>query len=239
MTVNTLLRSLKPKMPYILAGTSVLGFALTLKSAWTTFPKAQLQLEEARIAYQDYRGKQPTKLEETKAIIRLTAPTLIFAGLTVTSMIAYVTITRQQIAALASAYAVLNEKFNEYRRHVEADTDAKVMATISRNSTDEDFGAENLLYYIDHYDNMFNRTAYQVLKAENALNHLLTRECCASLTDFFNLLGLEPTPISDMLGWDDSTPWIEIRHEKVILDDGLECYMIKFDTEPSTDFLPF
>ncbi len=239
MTVNTLLRSLKPKVPYILAGTSVLGFALTLKSAWDTFPKAQIQLEEARIASQDFRGRYLTKAEEAKVVAHYITPTLIFAGLTATSMVAYVVMTRQQVTALTSAYALLNEKFNEYRAQVDKQTDAKVMATISRDSTDEDLGAENLLYYIDHYDSMFNRTAYQVLKAENELNHLLNRECCASLTDFFKLLGLEATPISDMLGWDDSTPWIEIHHEKVVLDDGLECYMIKFDTEPSIDFLPF
>ena len=239
MNIHPFIRAIKPKIPYVLAFTSVAGLALSLKSAWNTFPKAQIELDEARLASVKYNDRPLEKKEEAKVVAPIVIPTVAIASLTAASMVGYIIFTRQQLTAMTAAYAMLEQKFKEYRKAVEARTDAKAMATISREGLAEDYKEECLLFYIDHYDSMFNRTSYDVLEAEYNLNKLLTKECCASLSDFFKFLHLDPTPISDMLGWDDSTPWIDFKHERVVLDDGLECYMIKFENEPSPDFLPF
>lgn len=75
--------------------------------------------------------------------------------------------------------------------------------------------------------------------AEYNTNREFVMNGCLSLSDLFKRLDIDPTSITDMLGWGSETKWINFQHDKVTLDDGLECYIIKIENEPTIDYLPF
>ena len=70
-----------------------------------------------------------------------------------------------------------------------------------------------------------------LIKAENMLNQELAASGRVSMNDFFRFLHLDPLPYANHVGWCDHGDYheIEFQHEKMELDDGLECILINMD----------
>ena len=61
-------------------------------------------------------------------------------------------------------------------------------------------------------------------------------EMYISLTEFYNEIGLEPTKISDDLGWDLDDGLIELDISSQITDDGRPCIVIDYLVAPRYDY---
>ena len=61
------------------------------------------------------------------------------------------------------------------------------------------------------------------------------------MNEFYDFLGIEETKEGDMLGWavEDEFYWVDFDHRKVELEDGMECYIIDTQFEPSTKLLEY
>jgi hypothetical protein len=64
-------------------------------------------------------------------------------------------------------------------------------------------------------------------KAENTINHKINHELYVRLDDFYDLLGLEPTSISNDLGW-DSDKLLELQFTPVFSEDGEPCLAFEY-----------
>jgi hypothetical protein len=82
-----------------------------------------------------------------------------------------------------------------------------------------------------------------VLKAENLVNRDLVMQDWATVNDFYGYLKIDTIDCGDIIGW--STPmnydmywqtWVDFHHEKVTMEDGLECIIISFSQEPYYGF---
>lgn len=79
------------------------------------------------------------------------------------------------------------------------------------------------------------------MQAEYHLNRIFVTEGgCVCLNEFYEYLGLDPTPNGEKVGWNmyyDETFWIDFNHRKVTMDDGLECYIIETAFMPTEEAL--
>lgn len=240
MNTQLITKLLKEHSSKIIAAASIIGFGLTLHSAWKSFPKAKADIEEADYYSEKYTGKPLSTPQRVKIFAKDNAHTIMFAASTIALMGVEYKVMSNEIAALKASYFLLDNRFKEYKRRF-ADPD-KNDAELATPCTDVPVifsSDETKTFYIDHYNKFFERSVYDVMTAEYDANRALTMNGCLSLSDVFQLFRIEPTSITDKLGWGTETKWIEFDHKLVRLDDGLECYIIKIDNEPTLDYLPF
>ena len=156
-------------------------------------------------------------------------------------------LSHKQIKAISSAYILLDQTFKEYKRKVKelygenADREVKkeIMNDLYEESDISPEG-EKIIFYEEHYGKLFERTMLEVLQAEYDLNRRFALAGEASVNDFLDLLGLEHVEFGNCIGWLSNSnydfyghPWIEFKHEKMTLDDGMECVYINIDSLPS------
>ena len=86
-----------------------------------------------------------------------------------------------------------------------------------------------------NFQRYFRATNETVMRAEYELNKLLSLDCYATLNEWYDLLGIEKVDYGETVGWSGAqmfdmywSAWIEFEHEKVIFDDGLECFLIPY-----------
>ena len=59
------------------------------------------------------------------------------------------------------------------------------------------------------------------------------------MNELYSFLGIEPTQYGSEVGWsicDDEIYWIDFNHRKVVMDDGLEIYIIEIPYTPSVEY---
>ncbi len=221
--------------------------------------KASKLVEEAK----QEKGDELDKVE----IIKTAGPAYIPAVLVGTSTIACIfganILNKKQQASIASAYALLDASYKEYKGKLkdlygdeahqnivnsimvekadDIDVNSSYLCTSCDLSLEENTG-EPRLFYDEHSSRYFEATIEQVMNAEYHLNRNYILRGYTYLNEFYEFLGIEETDYGSVLGWapnDDGMYWIDFNHRKVVLDDGLEVYVIEMPFEPSYDFLDY
>ena len=160
------------------------------------------------------------------------------------------TLNKQRQAALMSAYALLDNSYKEYKKKVEEsygeEASSHIREEIAKDKyVDEDIKVEDgkRLFYDEFSGRYFESTTKDVIEAEYNLNRQMAYNGGAYLNEFYEFLGLEPIEAGSELGWSQGilqsmywAEWVEFDHERVVMDDGLECYIIVIRYEPVVDF---
>ena len=158
-------------------------------------------------------------------------------------------LNKHQQTALASAYALLNCSYEQYKNKVKEiygdDAHDNIVSSITKEEyknvsfeqccKDIDDYSEPRLFYDDFSKRYFETSIEQVLLAEYHINRNYILRGHASLNEFYNFLGLKPTDYGDIFGWsikNEKTKWIDFNHNKAIIDDDLECYIIEMQIYP-------
>lgn len=222
------------------------GVVATTVMAVKATPKALELLEQAEIE----KDEPLTVLEK----IRVAGPSYIPAVLVGVSTIACVfganVLNKRQQASLLSAYALLDNSYKEYKKKVSAlygeDADKHVQNELAKDAykeADIEYEDNKLLFYDEYSRQYFNATMEDVLNAEYTLNRDFAYHGYAVLNELYDLLKLPRTDYGDILGWNSYMlheyqwySWIEFNHRKVIMDDGLELYILEIITDPVPDF---
>ena len=158
-------------------------------------------------------------------------------------------LNKRSQAAMVSAYALLDNSYKEYKKKVEElygeGADARVKGEVARdkyNADDISRDDEKLLFYDYFSERYFESTMEEVMQAEYEINRELHTKDYAYLNEFYDLLGLDHIQSGWDLGWSMGASyahywktWIDFRHEKVEMEDGMECYIITM-TEPIPNF---
>lgn len=231
--------------PTILTCLGVLGMVTTTVMAVRATPKAMQLLEKAE-------KEKETKL--TKCEIIVTAgPAYIPATLIGVSAIVCVfganILNKKQSASLASAYALLENSYREYREKlielygVEADQqirDAIVRTNCDYHQIGCDIPDEKLIWHDEISGETFEAYEKEVMDAEYHLNRNFTMRGYASLNEFYEFMGLPQTEYGNAVGWSmsDGYCWIDFEHHLVSRDDGgTPIYTIWMVFPPSHDYL--
>ena len=238
---------LKRNSSTILTCVGAAGVIATTVSAVKATPKAMLAIEQAK----KEKGEDLTKLETVKIAGPAYIPTAVLGVSTLACIFGANVLNRHGQASLMSAYALLDRSYKDHKKKFEElygeEASSKVRAAIAKDTYEEQPippVAEGERLYYDYYSGRyFESTPAAVKTAEYELNRKLMMDDCAYLNEWYYLLNIDPVDHGLDFGW--STPansdmywqtWVDFHHEKVVMDDGLECIIISFQQEPYSDF---
>lgn len=206
-------------------------------------PKAMTRIENAK----EEKGEELTKLQTVVAAAPAYIPPIIAGVATIACMFGANTMNKRQQASLASAYALLDTSYKEFKKKVEdvygEGSTQKVQAEIAKDKYAEsdlepDDGMQ--LFYDEFSGRYFESTIENVLRAEYDINRDLDFCECATLNDFYDYLGMVPIEGGDELGWSKDhnqekywQTWIDFGHHKTTMSDGLEVTIITMFGEPT------
>ena len=237
---------LKRNSATILTCVGAAGVIATTVTAVKATPKAVRLLEEAK----KEKGEDLTKLEIVKIAGPAYAPAIALAASTLACIFGANILNKKGQASLMSAYALADNTYKDYKKKVEElygeEAGAQVRAGIAKDTYEEDkptVSDGKLLYYDFYSDRYFEATAATVQRAEYELNRSLMMDDYAYLNDWYKHIELEPLEHGYDFGWTTYAnsdaywqTWVDFHHEKVVMDDGLECIIISFQQDPYPDF---
>lgn len=218
------------------------GVVVTSVMAIKATPKALERIEQAK----EEKGEDLTKLEIINTAGVVYIPTFIMGASTIACIVGANVLNKKKQAALMSAYALLDSSYKEYKKKTEElygeDAHKNIVSEIAKDKY-EPTENEGQLFYDEYSGRYFTSTMENVIKAEYEFNRLLAQDSGLYLNEWFELVGLDRTDYGDYLGWSVFELvetywycWVEFQHEKVVMDDGMECYIITMLMEPTFDF---
>lgn len=230
----------------ILTCIGAFGMVATTVMAIKATPKAIALIENAK----EEKGDDLTKFETIKTACPVYLPTIAIGTVSIVSIFSANILNKKKQAALISAYAALDQTHKNYKKKVSdvygEDANHKVLEELAKDEykkediPDEDDG--KLLYYDNYSNQYFRATSEEVLNAQYNINRVLAEDSYMTVNEYLHYMGLKPTDHGHEIGWSVSqmydmywTGWFEFCHEKVIMDDGLECTII-YITDPTSDF---
>ena len=234
------------------------GVIFTTVLAVKATPKATQLLKEA----EEEKGERLTVVETIKTAGPTYIPTALSGLGTVTCIFGANVLNKHNQAALVSAYSLIDSSYKQYKQKlkelygeeahnnivdsiaVEKAKDVGIHSECLCNGcslTNEESCGEPVLFYDEYGNRYFETTIEQVITAEYHLNRNFTLRGYSTLNELYEFLGLEETEYGSTVGWtvEDELYWIDFNHRKVVLDDGLECYILETPWGPSTDFLEY
>ena len=233
---------LKKNASTILTCIGSAGVIATSVMAVKATPKALALLENAETE----KREKLTKIEKIKVVGPAYIPSVLIGASTIACIFGANILNQRQQTALMSAYALLNNSYKDYKKKTKELYDNDVENTV-RNEITKDKYNENpspvendmQLFYDEFSQRYFESTTENVIHAEHEVNRMLTIEHSIYLNDFYVLLGIDRVDYGDYLGWSmdkmveiQQNSWIDFHHQKVIMEDGLECTIISMYTEP-------
>lgn len=237
---------LKRNSGTILTCVGAAGVIATTVTAVKATPKAMLLLEKAK----EEKGEELTKLETVKVAGPAYIPTVLLGVGTLACVFGANVLNQRAQASLMSAYALVDSTYKDYRKKVDElygeEAGAQVRAGIAKDKYEDNpvpTEEGKQLYYDFYSGKYFQATPYDVKRAEYELNRTLMLDDCAYLNEWYHLLDLEPLEHGLDFGWSTCAnmdaywqTWVDFHHEKVTMDDGLECTIISFMQDPFPDF---
>lgn len=237
---------LKKNGSTILTVAGGVGVVATSVMAVKATPKALYLLEQAK----EEKGKELTKFESVQVAGPVYIPSIIIGASTIACVFGANALNKRQQAALMSAYALLDNSYKEYKAKVKGlyseDADTMVKNSIAKDKYEKEeivVDDGKRLFYDEFSGRYFESTSEDVIKAEYELNREMASHGGVYLNRFYELLNIPTTEEGKTLGWSlgilsDThwAYWIEFDHDKVVMDDGLECYIIRMRHEPVADF---
>jgi hypothetical protein len=234
--------------PIILTAIGVTGTITTAYLASKATVKAVELLRDEREYNHDQKIEVPLSSKEIFALTwKLYIPAASSAALTVAAIICANRISSRRAAALAVAYSLSEKAFEEYRTKIldkmgdkkeRAVRDEIVQDHIARNPISQSTviitGNGDVLCYDDFTGRYFTSTVEKLRKAENDINHQLIHDHYASLSDFYDALGLPQTGVSDNVGW-NLDRMLELTITGALTDDSRPCLAISYEVSPAGD----
>jgi hypothetical protein len=238
----------------LLTGAGVAGTVATAVLSGRASFKAALFLadEDRRDAASAERENIPfvplTTFERVKVVWPQYIPTVGIGTLTITSIIFSNRISAKEAAALATAYGLSERAFSEYKEKV-VEKLGQNKETAVRNEIAQDrinahpvntkelilAGAGEVLCYDQLTGRYFMSSVESIKRAENAVNYEIVNHDSASLSKFYDEVGLSPTPYSDSVGWDIDNR-CEIQFSTVMSIDDRPCISVDFARWPKPDY---
>lgn len=240
-------RFLKRNGSTILTCVGAVGAVATTVTAVRATPKALMLLENAK----EEKGDALTKLETVKIAAPVYIPSALIGVSTLACIFGANVLNQRSQASLMSAYALVERGYKEYRNKVDELYGEEAGSQVRSGIVKDKYEAQpirtvedgKMLYYDFYSSRYFEASPTFVKTAEYELNRKLMMDDCAYLNEWYYLLDLEPLEHGLDFGWSTCAnsdmywqTWVDFHHEKVVMDDGLECIIISFSQEPYHNF---
>jgi len=220
------------------AGASVLASVQFTKATF----KAAKRIQDAQFVINTHEKSRPMskgeKVELVWKLYILPAGTL---GIAVSSIVLAQRINMKRAAALAAAYSLSQDHFDEYREKILAKFGTtKEQQARDEIAQDQVNRTENRLVLVDstdvlcfdQYSERYFRGSMERLKqAMNTINFRLNTRGFASLSDFYELIGLKPTVWSDEVGWNNKNQ-LDLHFSSTLTQEGQPCIAFEYNINP-------
>jgi hypothetical protein len=205
--------------------------------------------EQRRYDEDDSEGYQLLDLRQSIDLVwALYIPPVGVGVLTILAIITANRVDAQKAAALAAAYGVSERTLLEYREKVVERLGEKKEKAI-RDEIDQDrltknpvqdrqviiAGSGEVLCYDNISGRYFQSSMEELRQAENKVNYELVHHNQASLSFFYDQVGLPPTRHSDEVGW-NSNNLLEINYSTQMSTDNRPCIVVDFVVGPITGY---
>ena len=96
----------------------------------------------------------------------------------------------------------------------------------------------DVLCYDAYAGRYFRSDVEKIRKAQNDINEQILHSNYASLSDLYQLIGLESTAVSEEVGW-NTDKMLEIKFTTALTDDNKPCLVINFEVSPARQYFRF
>jgi hypothetical protein len=189
-----------------------------------------------------------TRMDKAKLVWRLYIPPAGLCLTTLTCIIVANKIASKKIAALALASGISERALQEYKAKVVEKLgerqDTKIRDEIAQDRVNKHpvnsrevvlAGTGEVLCYDMTTGRYFQSTVEDIKRAENKINHALNNFMHASLSEFYEEIGLPPTSFTDNVGWNANNR-VEVQLSTVMSSDQRPCVAVDFAYPPFTDY---
>jgi hypothetical protein len=188
-----------------------------------------------------------SKTEKAQLVWKEYLPPVAVGITTVTCIIMANRVSSKKIAAIAVASTISERTYQEYKDKVVEKLGPKQETAISDEIAQDKInnnpasnqviiaGSGDVLCFEPLTGRYFNSTIETVKKAENKVNFEIIHYDSASLSTFFEEIGLAPTDYSDMVGWNVANR-MEVSFSTTMSEDNRPCLVVGFTTMPSMNY---
>jgi hypothetical protein len=229
--------------PAILTAVGVAGVVTTAILTGKASYKASRILGEAS-------PHLPTK-DKVELVWKLYIAPVTMGALTITAIVAGHTISDRRAAAVAAAFSLSETAIQEYKDKVKTKIgeakEQKLREEIAQDRVNRNpprsnqvivTGTGKVLCYETYAGRYFYSSKVKIERIQNEINHRRINDNYVSLSDFYYLLGLEHTSISDNVGWNLDKEF-NIEYDTVLAeyeDQQIPCLTLTFSVFPITGY---
>lgn len=235
--VNKATRLVKAHSPELLAALGASGVLSTSylvgKASFEAAKK--LESEAADMSVKD----------KVKIVWKLYIPAGISGVVTIGCVIGSTKVSGSRTAAAVTAYSITERAFSEYREKVVEEIGKGKEQKIRDEIAQEHVSAmplgsrEVIILGTGHvlccelFTGRYFRSDMETLRqTQNQINQMIISALYIAIGDFYELVGLSPTSVSDNLGW-DSDRLMELTFSAVVSDSGEPCLAFDYNyTKP-------
>jgi hypothetical protein len=173
------------------------------------------------------------------------------ALLSIACIVAANRIGAARVAAMATAYNIADRAAIQYKDKVFETLGAKKSDAINTALAQDEINAYPVgksTVYVENGDGdlfrdswsgrYFNSSKETLLRAMNAINYKLNNEFSASLSDFYDQVGLDRTDESDYVGW-TSDNQLDLQFSWASTADDRPCGVVRFQVKPTEKYASF
>jgi hypothetical protein len=241
----------------ILTGMGVTG---TITTAYltgrATFKAAKLlEKEQLLIAAEGTENTNAPRVltlrSKIRMVWRLYIPPIVVGASTIASIIMANRFASKKIAALTIASGISERALQEYKEKVAQKLgereNTKIRDEIAQDRVHRNppntreiilAGTGEVLCYDMATGRYFQSSVEEIKRAENKVNHQILNHMHASLSEFYDEIGLPPTSYTDSVGWNLNNR-LEVQFSTVMSTDQRPCVAIDFLHPPVADYANF
>lgn len=247
---------LKDNSSTILTGVGVVGTVTTAYlTGRATFRAAEIIAEEKNnqepLEFDGHKTNQFPEIrtfDKVKLVWPHYIPPAVVCGITITSIVAANRISSKKIAALVVASGISDRALTEYKAKViekfgeRKETDIRdeiAQQQVSSNPGNSReivlAGTGEVMCFDTLTGRYFQSTVEKIRAAENRVNYELIHFMSASLSMFYEEIGLPPTDYTDSVGW-NMNHHMEVQFSTTMSQDQRPCIAISFSKNPVPNY---
>ena len=224
--------------------TAVLASKATIKAV-DIIAQEQLRLD---LTSPQERAYQLDNKDRVLLVWKEFMPAIVSGVGTITCIICANRIGTRRAAAMAAAYSLSERAFVEYKdkvvEQIGKNKEQKVRDEVMQDRMTRDrvdaqeifaTGGGGDLCYEKFTARYFYSSMENIKHAQNRVNHDINNGVYASLSDFYDYLGLDHTGVSDELGW-NGDHLMDITFSTTLADGNRPCIAFDYRVEPVRNY---
>lgn len=246
-------KAIEKSAPKILLGLGIVGMGVTVVTAVASTPKALKLIEEEKEKKElNNDHTELTKVEVAKTVWKCYIPSLAIGSISTLCLLGSCSIQTKRTAAAIAAYKISETTYEKYKNAVidsiGVNKEKKVIDKMSENQLKESpvnskdsniivTGNGDMLVVDGLTGQIFKSDVNKIKAAINDINKRMLLENYVSMTEVYEMLGLDATDMSDMLGWHiDKDGYLEVNFSAQITEDSQPCLVMHFNKIPRFEF---